>query len=116
MCHIHHGAGNSLIFQCLLHTDGGRHADCGDEVMAAGMPQAGQSVKLGVERHGASFSILELGPEGSAKVVGTAYDVEALLLEEVGEDLVGVDLLVADLRVLPDLQVSLELITLPSSG
>lgn len=78
------------------------------------MAQAGQGVKLGVERHGASFSILELGSEGSAQVVGTACDVEALLLEEVGEDLVGVDLLVADLRVLPDLQVSLELITLPN--
>ena len=77
------------------------------------MTQAGQGVELGVERYGASFAVLELGLEGSAQVVGTACDVEALLLEEVGEDLVGMDLLVADLRVLPDLYAVLELITLP---
>lgn len=81
--------------------------------MATGMTQAGQGVELGVERYGASFAVLELGLEGSAQVVGTACDVEALLLEEVGEDLVGMDLLVADLRVLPDLYAVLELITLP---
>lgn len=67
------------------------------------MAQAREGVELGVEGNGAPLAIGKLGAEGGAEVVGAAGDLEALLFEVVGEDLVRVDLLVGNLGVLPDL-------------
>jgi hypothetical protein len=67
------------------------------------MAQTRKSIVLGVERDNTAFTVGELSTEGCAQVICLAGDVEALIFEEVCEDLVGVDFLVADLRVLPDL-------------
>lgn len=99
----HHRAFHVAVLKCLLHTNGGRNADGGDEVVSAGVSQAREGVELGVERHGAPWAVGELGPECGGQVVGAAGDVESLLLEVVCEDLVRVDFLVPDLRVFPDL-------------
>lgn len=77
--------------------------------MATSMSKARKSIVFRVERDGTSFAVGELGLESGAQVVGAARDLEALLLKVVREDLVGVDLLVSDFGVLPDLFVVLSL-------
>ena len=72
--------------------------------MTAGVAKARKSVIFRVEGDDASIAVGELGPEGSAQVISTSSDTEALALEEVGQDLVGVNFLVAELRILPDLR------------
>jgi hypothetical protein len=101
---LHDLALDSAILQGLLDADGGRDTDGGDEVVTAGVANAGEGIVFRVERHGAALAVGELGLEGGAEVVCAASDGETLLLEVVGEDLVGVDLFIADLGVLPDLE------------
>lgn len=104
---LHDPALDTTVLQGLLDTNGSRHAGSGNEVVAASMANAGEGVVFRVEGHGAALAVGELGLEGGAEVVGAAGHGETLFLEEVGEDLVSVDLLVAEFRVLPDLEAVL---------
>jgi hypothetical protein len=66
--------------------------------------QARKSVVLGVERYGpSSFAVGKLSSEGCADVICAASHIETLLFQVGGEDLVGMNLFISVLGVLPDL-------------
>lgn len=84
-----------MILQRLFHANGGGDPNRGDEVVTTRVPNPWKRIVFGVERHCASLAVGVLRSEGGAQVVGAPGHVEALVLEEVREDLVRVDFLVS---------------------
>jgi hypothetical protein len=74
----------------------------GDDVVPAAVPDAGQRVVLAQHRDRRPAGAGPCGERG-LEPVGVAFDVEALVLQHLGQQVVGEPLLVVELRVGVDL-------------
>jgi hypothetical protein len=75
-----------------------------DDVVPAGVPDAGERVVLAEDGDGWAFAGLDGGAEGGLHAAHALLDLEALLAEELREPGTGLDLLIRELRIVVDVR------------